>query len=274
MKDLVRLSPPSPGTRLLCLPHAGGRSDLYRRWVPDLAGVAEVWAADLPGHGRRISEPPAADLDEIVAEIIGDAFSLLDRPLVVLGHSMGGLLGHEVAIGLERLGAPLTALVVSGCPAPHLRAQHKAVALLSDRDLLAQLRSWGGTPSELLDDLEFVATVLPALRADLALFETYRPRPEVLATPLHALAGRDDPVAPADAVGAWASYSTAWQGLRVLPGGHFFILAAAGAVADLVRSATPACAHTGDLARRRPGGGAVPSVGAQRSGATALDGHR
>ena len=68
MKDLARLSPPSSGARLLGLPHAGDR-----RWVPDLAGIAEVWAADLPGHGRRISEPPAADLDEIVAETISDA---------------------------------------------------------------------------------------------------------------------------------------------------------------------------------------------------------
>lgn len=69
----MALSPPSSGARLLCPPHAGGRSDLYRWWVPNLAGIAEVWAADLPGHGRRISEPPAADLDAIVAETIGDA---------------------------------------------------------------------------------------------------------------------------------------------------------------------------------------------------------
>jgi pimeloyl-ACP methyl ester carboxylesterase len=85
-----------------------------------------------------------------VAELADAAEALLDRPLAIFGHSMGALLAYEVA-----------------------------------RELAGLLRSWGGTPPELLQDEEFLGLVLPPFRADLLLCDTYRYRPGTpLDTPL------------------------------------------------------------------------------------------
>ena len=90
---------------------------------------------------------------------------------------MGALLAFEVVRELERRGGDILALIVSGCPAPHLRATRTNPAPRTDAELVDQLRSWGGTPAELLDDPEFMALALRPLRADLALCDRYRSRP-------------------------------------------------------------------------------------------------
>lgn len=223
---LVRLSPPAAAPRLLCLPHAGGRGDAYRPWIADADGALELWTSDLPGRHTRAAEPLVLDPREVVAALAADAATLLDRPLAVLGHSMGALLAFELVYELERRGGAPAALVVSGCPAPSVRAPaggREPGPDASDAALVALLRRWGGTPEELLGDRDFLAAVLPPLRADLALIARHRPSAGRVRAPLLALAGEQDDVAPPDAMRPWAACSARWRGLRVLPGGHFFL---------------------------------------------------
>ena len=234
---LMRLSAPTSGARLLCLPYAGGRADGYRRWSGDLVGIAEVWAADLPGRHRRTAEPLVTDPEAVVAAISTSAQGLLDRPLAVFGHSMGALLAFEVVRELERRDRDVLALIVSGCAAPHLRATRTQRGPRTDAELVAQLRSWGGTPAELLEDPDLMALALRPLRADLALCDRYRPGPGGVEARMTALAGTDDVVATLPEVEAWAGYSTRWRGVHVIAGGHFFVHAAGRAVVDVVAGA-------------------------------------
>jgi surfactin synthase thioesterase subunit len=69
-----------------------------------------------------------------------------------------------------------------------------------------------------------LAMLLPALRADLAVTETYRHETEPpLAVPIVAFAGdADEQATPAD-VHAWCEHTTASCAVEVLPGAHFFL---------------------------------------------------
>src|SRR5262249_10827069 len=69
--------------------------------------------------------------------------------------------------------------------------------------------------------------VLPVIRADFAMVEAYRFRPEPpLATPIVVLAGAADPEAdPRDMTG-WSAHTTLWTRLYTFPGDHFFIQSA------------------------------------------------
>lgn len=221
--SLVRLSPPSGAPRLLCLPYAGGRGELYRSWVSPLAGRAEVWAADLPGRFRRAGLHPVTDPDAVAAEISAEAVSLADRPLVLFGHSMGALLGFEVARILEAQGHQVSALVASASPAPPVRAARPPTGPETDEQLVARLRSWGTTDGRLLANQEFLELVLPPLRADLTLCDHYRYRPGPLRAPLLGLAGTADTVAPLREVEAWQSCATDWRGVQAIPGQHLFL---------------------------------------------------
>jgi surfactin synthase thioesterase subunit len=87
----------------------------------------------------------------------------------------------------------------------------------SDEALVGLLKSWGGTPLELLEDRAFLDAALPVLRTDLMLCDQYHDRPGRIRTPLMALAGSTDSTdstAPATEVGAWSAYTGDWRGLR------------------------------------------------------------
>src|SRR5207248_3583149 len=49
---------PLARTRLLCIPHAGGSAAVYYHWARQLDASVEPVAAQLPGRGHRLTEPP------------------------------------------------------------------------------------------------------------------------------------------------------------------------------------------------------------------------
>lgn len=99
---------------LLCLPPAGAGCQQFRAWQPALEGTAQVYGVQLPGRENRWREPMPDTFDEAVEAITAELVSTVGkRPLIVFGHSFGGLLGYEVS----RRVTP-RALVVSGCRAP------------------------------------------------------------------------------------------------------------------------------------------------------------
>lgn len=72
-----------------------------------------------------------------------------------------------------------------------------------------------------------MALVLPAMRADLAVYERYRADPSgTIEAPVTALGGADDVDVTAEDLAAWAA--CARRGFRIVrvSGGHFFHLAA------------------------------------------------
>ena len=77
--------------------------------------------------------------------------------------------------------------------------------------------------------------LLPTLRADFKLVETYQYQPErPLDCPILALAcDEDQHVTPAE-VSAWREQTTAAFSLRILPGGHFFVHDAPASVVPIL----------------------------------------
>ncbi|MFI1293625.1 thioesterase II family protein [Streptomyces sp. NPDC020792] len=211
----------SPPARLVCLPYAGGSADAYRSWSAHLPDGCELLAPELPGHGRRLPEEPLDSAAAIVTDLlprIGDPAT----PLVLFGHSMGALLAYELCRALCERGTPPWALVVSALGPPDvLRGDAK---LASDPDaLLNHIARLGATPPDVLANPQMRALLLRPLQADFRLLGNATNRPaRTVTVPLHALAGDRDPVHPAAEVAQWQRHAARWQGLQVLPGGHFF----------------------------------------------------
>ena len=66
--------------------------------------------------------------------------------------------------------------------------------------------------------------VLPALRADLQMIETYQCADEPpLEVPMFVLGGTEDPAVSAGHLMEWRRYTTQDCSVRLLPGGHFFL---------------------------------------------------
>jgi surfactin synthase thioesterase subunit len=223
--------------RLFCFAHAGGGAQFYRPWRERLGPEVGVLAAVLPGRESRIRERPIDRFEELLPRVFAAVAPFADRPFAVFGHSLGALVGYEVArlFGDSPVGAPAR-LFVSGRRPPHLPGRLRPRHTMADGDLLGLLDGLGGTPSGLLTRPEVAELFLPSLRADFQLNETYRHRPQpVLACPVSALTGRADPEVDRAEMAQWAVVTSREFRMRTFAGGHFYLQGAPDPVVAAIR---------------------------------------
>jgi medium-chain acyl-[acyl-carrier-protein] hydrolase len=224
--------------RLICLPYAGGNSALFRSWQEALPPHVHVNPVELPGHGYRIREPLLDSMPDVVETLAANVVPLLDRPFAIFGYSLGALIGFELSRHLRRYHDRIPdRLFVAACRAPSLPDPRPPLHNLPGHRLREELRRLGGTPKEVLKHDELMQLMLPMLRADFAVLETYEYAPDApLSCPIIALGGTEDPEAPPATMEAWSRETTAGSALHRLPGGHFFIQSARDALLRIVAS--------------------------------------
>ncbi|MEU0530756.1 thioesterase II family protein [Amycolatopsis tolypomycina] len=221
---------PFPATagnvRLYCLPHAGGSASAFRSWIGRLPGVT-VCPLQPPGRETRQRDTPHTSMSSYVADLADFVLSSDGAPYAVYGHSLGALVGFELVREIARRGASLPVhLVVSGCPAPQwLTPDDPIVAGMGDAEIVSLLRTLGGTPEVFLNDPRVLRLILPPIRADLTVKNTYGyvagPPLEV---PVTALASTSDVRASVESVLAWREQTVRPFRGHVLDGGHFAVL--------------------------------------------------
>ncbi|WP_173132769.1 thioesterase II family protein [Kibdelosporangium persicum] len=224
---------PEARTRLVCLPHAGGSAPYFFPVSRALAPDIDVLAVQYPGRQDRRAEKCIDNIAELADHVAGQLTAWADKPLTLFGHSMGATLAFEVA---RRLGPEMTVLgvIASGRCAPS-STRFDNVHNLDDTRLLGELRLLSGTDAQILGDEEIVRMVLPAIRADYTAAETYRCDPGVrIPYPILTMIGDDDPRASLDEARAWAGHTEAEFGMRIFPGGHFYLNDHADAVITTV----------------------------------------
>jgi surfactin synthase thioesterase subunit len=221
----------------VCFPHAGGAAGFYYSFSKALSPGVEVLAVQYPGRQDRRSEPAIDDIEELTVGITSALERLLDdRPLALFGHSMGAVVAYETARRLEHdLDSSPALLFASGRRAPS-RRRDESTHLKDDDGLVEELRLLDGTDVEVLEDLDVLRLILPAVRVDYRAIETYRHRsgPE-LSCPVSVLLGEDDPRVTREEAEAWRQHTTGSFTLDTFPGGHFFLSAAEETIAGLVR---------------------------------------
>ena len=216
---------PRPAVRLFCLPWAGGGASAYATWRTGFRDDVQVCPIELPGRQKRWREP-AYQRIEPLAEALGDALAgELDTPYALFGHSMGALVAFELARTLRRRGLPAPlALFASGGFAPHLGWTKPKIHDQPDAVVVERLRALGGLPDEAFAEPELLELLLPTIRADFAVCETYSYRAEgPLNCSIVAYAGADDHEVPPARVAPWREHTSGSFEMQVLPGGHFFL---------------------------------------------------
>jgi medium-chain acyl-[acyl-carrier-protein] hydrolase len=216
---------PDPRVRLFCFPYAGGSATTYRTWSDVLPPDIEVQAVQLPGREWRLKEEPYRDVFSLVDELATVLKDRFDAPFAFFGHSLGALISFELARELRRRGLSLPErLFLSAHRAPHLPKELPDIHDGPDEEFYEGLRRLEGTPDELLANQELMELLLPALRADFAIAETYVLSPEPpLDCPMSVFGGLGDEVTGRDRLQPWDQYTTGDFKLRMVPGGHFFV---------------------------------------------------
>eukprot|EP00442_Polarella_glacialis_P024675 CAMPEP_0115159844 /NCGR_PEP_ID=MMETSP0227-20121206/70471_1 /TAXON_ID=89957 /ORGANISM="Polarella glacialis, Strain CCMP 1383" /LENGTH=2756 /DNA_ID=CAMNT_0002571667 /DNA_START=136 /DNA_END=8406 /DNA_ORIENTATION=+ len=231
--------------RLVCFPHAGGGPSAFAAWGDLLEDkLIEVVAVSAPGRERRIHLPPITDSETLIQEICEaiEATGIPDGlPYAFFGHSLGAVLAFEVARQLDiRMiaGRPRPLHVfASGHGGPSTMELGRDVGnwgrlhTLSDAELMETISTFGFVPDDLATNKDLLRAVVPALRGDFQLYEDYKRRSAAkekgrtpIATPITALGGAADALAPVAHLATWQRETSRWpQEAKVFPGGHFYL---------------------------------------------------
>ncbi|MEV0675055.1 alpha/beta fold hydrolase [Actinosynnema sp. NPDC050436] len=210
--------------RLVCFPHAGGSPSFYRRWVQHLPDWVELAIALYPGREDRFGDEQFDRLDLLADELADALVPAMDRPTALLGHSMGAAVAYEVARRVENRGKDLTRLIVSAHPGPH-RQRPNRVHLRDDDGLIADVVAQDAASAARFEDAALRELVLPTIRADYRLIETYRPdAPARVRAPITAVINDDDVEVDADEARGWGDCTGAGFEFRQMPGGHFHLV--------------------------------------------------
>lgn len=233
----------APGvTTLLCLPHAGGAATFFRGLAQAVGAELSVLSIQYPGRQDRLRDPVVEDIAALAWHVSGAVDDVAgDAPLAILGHSMGAMVGWEVALERAARGLPPVAFVASSRAAPNIPPT------IPDPDgpdalLLREIVTLGGPGAEVLAaDPELAEVVLPSVRADYRAIRSYSPPSRAsIACPVVALRGRDDPLVSSVDVARWAEWTSGGFRQVELAGGHFYLDQNLAAVAAEIRSSLPA----------------------------------
>jgi len=224
---LIGGKPNSPAGKLLLFTfsYAGGGASAYRHWHQSLPAGIDLYAVQLPGRETRFGEPTLKHFPTAVQTIAESLLPSLDRPFAFFGHSLGGLLAFEVARHLRRAKSPLPQyLFISATSAPQLQEAREETSKLPDADFIQTVQKFGGMPEEVLQHTELLQILLPILRADFSLFETYRYVEEpALDCPITVFGGLEDTETSEERLAAWNIQTTKPFRVKMFSGNHFYL---------------------------------------------------
>lgn len=214
-------------TYLICLPFAGAGASFFKEWARDVPEGLTILPIQLPGREERFAEPPHLDAavvaDEAcswVMEQVGDS-----ARVALFGHSLGAVLAYELAHRLAAVRSSGPAhLFVSGSPGPWNGRQNQITAL-DDERFLAQVRAFAGYSHSALEHPEMRELLLPVLRADVEMHESYRPASDrPLTVPITSLRGREDGLVDAEQAAQWERATTRAFSTAEIDGGHMYLV--------------------------------------------------
>ncbi len=200
-----------------------------------MPGAIELCPVQLPGRETRAMEPACSRIEPLIEMLSKELAPFFDIPYVFFGYSMGALIAFELARSLHRraLAGPLQ-LFLAARRGPRL-TDRSSTAALTDKEFVEKLRIIGGTPEHILRLPELLELMLPTLRADFSLCESYAYSPDaLLECPLSIFGGKEDADVNREALGAWAAETSSSCNVRLFDGGHFFMHACRDALLQSV----------------------------------------
>lgn len=213
---------PAARMRLFCFPYAGLGTSAFRGWSGALGPDVDVCPVQLPGRESRQGEAPFTRIEPLIDAAVVALRPYLDVPFALLGHSLGAAIAFELA---RRVEVGPQQLFVSARRAPHLPERLPPIAHLPNAAFVeAVQRRYAGIPAAVLESADVLELLLPRLRADFEVLETYPyVAADPIACPISAFGGLEDASVTTADLAAWSQHTRGGLRMRMLPGPHLFL---------------------------------------------------
>ncbi|TWU50973.1 Linear gramicidin dehydrogenase LgrE [Rubripirellula tenax] len=210
---------------LVGFPYSGSGTAAFSVWRSLVPNDFSLIAVRLPGRESRLDEELRTDIRSIAVDVAAE-LRQLNAPIIPFGISAGALLGYQVARELAPTDTELPLVVVlseGGPPRTGERPSNGYIHEMSDDEFLEVLdKGYHAIPPAIAENKELLDLMLPVMRADAALLETYAMDTDPpLKCGVLALLGTEDPVVTLRSSTSWKAVANDLR-VRSFPGGHFF----------------------------------------------------
>jgi len=179
------------------------------------------------GHGSRNAEPLLQTVEDLIDDIYHHISSELDDiPYAILGHSMGALIAYELVRKIQQEQQPEPAhLFFSAKLPPYIDNRPIVLSHLNDVDFLDVFIKLGGINKDFIENKEVVDYILPILRSDCKIIDTYIHPENVLNCncDITILYGNQDIAYIPEDIEKWKFCTEKQCDFHVFDGDHFFI---------------------------------------------------
>ena len=216
---------PQASIRLFCFPFGGGGASIFHSWSDAMGDDIEVRALQLPGREGRFQEPRAKNLDTLIHNMVQALEAYQDKPFAFFGYSLGSLLAFEVCRELRKQNMKIPMhLFIAALSPPQLPPPHPPISSLDDKEFIQKVEYYYQPGGEAWNNLELREFLLPVLKDDIALYESYVYRQEPpLTCPIDVFAGDRDRATPVESTQYWSVQTSSEMKRHLFTGSHFFI---------------------------------------------------
>ena len=218
-------SPPDAAVTLVCFHSMGVGASLFAPFLARPPAGLRVLVVQTPGREERSGEAVLGEVSEVVDAAVARIRAHVSGPLLLWGHSFGGIVAHEVARSLlADTGVQPGHLLVTGTVAPC------RIALWQQREVMLRVSVAENSADYLMalsrhvEDPAFVRAILPLMRPDTPLLMRYTPAPRPpLSIEIIAYAARQDDMVYPDEIQFWADHTHGGFELVEVDGDHWFL---------------------------------------------------
>lgn len=224
--QLIHESDDDTGPVLVGFPFSGSGSAMFASWRKCLPPSFSLVAATLPGREERLPEPPWSQLSEAADRLSESLTELIpkNRPIIPVGFSIGALVAFEVTRRVLGNGLDVPLLVVASRISPTIETPRVGFAEMSDEEFVRLLADeFGAIPPEIAENEELLKLLLPALRGDLEMGESYQfEATQPVSCDVLAAHGSADESVRLQWLDGWSEVGKTFRS-RTFAGGHFFV---------------------------------------------------
>jgi medium-chain acyl-[acyl-carrier-protein] hydrolase len=211
--------------KLICFPYAGGSASTYLPWIKNLPDNVELIIIQAPGRGTRMGELAYSDMQTLIGDLVKIIPSVLNKPYILFGHSLGSRIAFELMSQLKKLSHALPQhFIASGSRGPHHKSMKEPIYDLPDDEFIEELKGLNGTPQAVLENKELMELFLPLLKADFEIANRYYYTEKAcFDCPITVFGGEYDVDICLSKLSSWGTFFETDADVHLFPENHFFI---------------------------------------------------